>query len=118
MLCFLPQCRDHLLNMAVNHFFYLCTLFFFMGGSGTNICLDCEQHFCINCKSLHKRQKGTKNHVFQSAEDVVQEVKLRCKEHKEDFYRKNRCYFLSKTTQHNRVSNYIYNCVSCILIYK
>ena len=56
-----------------------------MGGSGTDFCLDCEQHFCINCKSLHKRQKGTKNHVFQSAENVVQEVKLRCKEHKEDF---------------------------------
>jgi len=56
-----------------------------MGGSGTEFCLDCEQHFCMNCKSLHKRQKGTKNHEFQSAENVVPEVKLRCKEHKEDF---------------------------------
>jgi len=56
-----------------------------MGGSGTEFCLDCEQHFCMNCKSLHKRQKVTKNHEFQSAENVVPEVKLRCKEHKEDF---------------------------------
>jgi hypothetical protein len=39
----------------------------------------------MNCQSLHKRQKGTKNHEFQSAENVVPEVKLRCKEHKEDF---------------------------------
>jgi hypothetical protein len=28
--------------------------------------------------------KGTKNHEFQSSENVVPEVKLRCKEHKED----------------------------------
>ena len=56
-----------------------------MSGSGTNFCLDCEQYFCMNCQSLHKRQKGTKNHEFQSAENVVPEVKLRCKEHKEDF---------------------------------
>jgi len=56
-----------------------------MGGSGTDFCLDCEQYFCMNCKSLHKRQKGTTNHEFQSAENVVPEVKLRCKEHKEDF---------------------------------
>jgi molecular chaperone DnaK (HSP70) len=39
----------------------------------------------MNCQSLHKRQKGTKNHEFQSGENVVPEVKLRCKEHKEDF---------------------------------
>jgi hypothetical protein len=39
----------------------------------------------MSCKSLHKRQKVTKNHEFQSAENVVPEVKLRCNEHKEDF---------------------------------
>ena len=56
-----------------------------MGGSGTDFCLICEQYFCTNCKSLHKRMKVTKNHEFQSGENVVPEVKLRCKEHKEDF---------------------------------
>ena len=56
-----------------------------MGGSATDFCLICEQYFCISCKSLHKRQKVTKNHEFQSAENVVPEVKLRCNEHKEDF---------------------------------
>ena len=55
-----------------------------MSGSGTNCCLDCEQYFCMNCKIFHKRQKGTTNHEFQSAENVVPEVKLRCNEHKED----------------------------------
>ena len=55
-----------------------------MGGSSTDFCLECEQYFCMNCKSLHKRMKGTKNHEFQSSENVVPEVKLRCKEHKED----------------------------------
>lgn len=55
-----------------------------MSGSGTDFCLECEQYFCMNCKSLHKRMKGTKNHEFQSGENVVPEVKLRCKEHKED----------------------------------
>ena len=55
-----------------------------MSGSGTNFCLDCEQYLCMNCKIFHKRQKGTKNHEFQSAENVVPEVKWRCNEHKED----------------------------------
>ena len=56
-----------------------------MGGSGTDFCLICEQYFCTSCKSLHKRMKVTKNHEFQSGENVVPEVKLRCNEHKEDF---------------------------------
>ncbi|XP_052089805.1 E3 ubiquitin-protein ligase TRIM71-like [Mytilus californianus] len=48
-------------------------------------CTDCEQYFCGFCKSLHKRQTGTKNHVFQSSLDVIPEVKSKCKEHNEDF---------------------------------
>ena len=56
-----------------------------MGGSSTDFCQDCEQYFCMNCKYLHKRQKGTQNHEFQSAENVVLEVKLRCNDHKEDY---------------------------------
>ena len=56
-----------------------------MGGSSTDFCLDCEQYFCMNCKYLHKRQKGTQNHEFQSAENIVPEVKLRCNDHNEDY---------------------------------
>ena len=56
-----------------------------MGGPGSEFCIDCEQFFCMNCKSLHQRMKGTKTHEFQSSESVVPEVKLRCEEHKEDF---------------------------------
>ena len=56
-----------------------------MGGPGTTFCLNCEQYFCMSCKSLHKRQKGTKHHEFQSGENVTLEVILRCKEHEEDF---------------------------------
>ena len=55
-----------------------------MSGSGTNFCLDCEQYFCMNCKIFHKRQKGTKHHEFQSAENIITEVKSRCNEHKEE----------------------------------
>jgi hypothetical protein len=50
---------------------------------GTEFCIDCEQFFCMNCKSLHKRMKGTKNHEFQSGGNIVPEVRLRCEEHKE-----------------------------------
>jgi hypothetical protein len=54
------------------------------GGPGIAFCLNCEQYFCMNCKSLHKRQQVSRNHEFQSGENIVPEVKLRCKEHKED----------------------------------
>jgi hypothetical protein len=37
------------------------------------------------CKAQHTRIKVSRNHEFQSGGNVVQEVKLRCKEHKEDF---------------------------------
>ena len=57
-----------------------------MGGLGTEFCIDCEQFFCMNCKSLHRRMKGTKNHEFQSGGNIVPEVRLRCEEHKEDLF--------------------------------
>ena len=63
-----------------------------MGGPGTEFCIDCEQFFCMNCKSLHKRMKGTKNHEFQSGGNIAPEVRLRCEEHKEDFvFRCDKC---------------------------
>ncbi|CAC5408565.1 unnamed protein product [Mytilus coruscus] len=48
-------------------------------------CIDCEQYFCETCKGLHKRQKVSRNHEFQSSSDLIQEVKSKCKEHEEDF---------------------------------
>ncbi|XP_052089787.1 transcription intermediary factor 1-beta-like [Mytilus californianus] len=48
-------------------------------------CIDCEQYFCETCKGLHKRQRATRNHEFQSSSDLIQEVKSKCKEHDEDF---------------------------------
>ena len=56
-----------------------------MGGPGTNYCMQCQQYFCGICKAQHNRQKVSRNHEFQSGENVDQEVKLRCEEHKEDF---------------------------------
>jgi hypothetical protein len=56
-----------------------------MGGPGTEFCIDCEQYFCGHCKLLHNRQKVSRNHEFQSGENIVPEVKLRCEEHTEDF---------------------------------
>ena len=63
-----------------------------MGGPGTNYCMQCQQYFCGICKAQHNRQKVSRNHEFQSGENVVQEVKLRCEEHKEDFlFRCDKC---------------------------
>ena len=57
-----------------------------MGGPGTNYCMQCQQYFCGICKAQHNRQKVSRKHEFQSGENVVQEVKLRCEEHKEDLF--------------------------------
>jgi len=63
-----------------------------MRGPGTHYCLQCQQYFCGICKAQHNRQKVSRNHEFQSGENVVQEVKLRCEEHKEDFvFRCDKC---------------------------
>ncbi|CAC5355088.1 unnamed protein product [Mytilus coruscus] len=51
---------------------------------GSQYCLECEQYFCENCKTFHKRQKVTKNHQFQSSSDIIPEGKSKCKEHNED----------------------------------
>jgi len=63
-----------------------------MRGPGTHYCLQCQQYFCGICKAQHTRIKVSRNHEFQSGENVVQEVKLRCEEHKEDFvFRCDKC---------------------------
>ena len=56
-----------------------------MGDPGTHYCLQCQQYFCGICKAQHNRQRVSRNHEFQSVENVDQEVKLRCEEHEEDF---------------------------------
>ncbi|XP_063414947.1 E3 ubiquitin-protein ligase TRIM71-like [Mytilus trossulus] len=53
--------------------------------STEHYCIDCEQYFCDTCKGLHKRQRATQNHEFQSSSDLIQAVKSKCKEHDEDF---------------------------------
>ena len=63
-----------------------------MGGPGTHYCLQCQQYICGICKAQHTRITVSQNHEFQSGENVVQEVKLRCEEHKEDFvFRCDKC---------------------------
>ncbi|XP_063418295.1 E3 ubiquitin-protein ligase TRIM71-like [Mytilus trossulus] len=52
---------------------------------GSQYCLDCEQYYCENCKSLHKRQKLSTNHLFQHASKLIPEGKSRCSQHKEEF---------------------------------
>ncbi|CAC5355092.1 unnamed protein product [Mytilus coruscus] len=42
--------------------------------SASHYCLECEQYFCENCKTFHKRQKVTKNHQFQSSSEVIPEA--------------------------------------------
>jgi hypothetical protein len=54
--------------------------------------MQCQQYFCGTCKAQHNRQNVSRNHEFQSGENIVQEVKLRCEEHKEDFiFRCDKC---------------------------
>ncbi|CAC5398585.1 TRIM28 [Mytilus coruscus] len=55
-----------------------------VGGPGSQYCLECEQYFCENCKTFHKRQNMSKNHQFQSSSDVIPEGKSKCKDHNED----------------------------------
>ncbi|VDI44440.1 Hypothetical predicted protein [Mytilus galloprovincialis] len=52
---------------------------------GSQYCLDCEQYYCENCKSLHKRQKLSTNHQFQNASELIPEGKSKCSQHKEEF---------------------------------
>ena len=56
-----------------------------MGDPGNHYCLQCQQYICGICKAQHNRQKVSRNHEFQSCGSVVQEAKLRCEEHKDDF---------------------------------
>ncbi|XP_071141929.1 transcription intermediary factor 1-beta-like [Mytilus edulis] len=51
---------------------------------GSQYCLDCEQFYCENCRSLHKRQKLSTNHQFQNASVRIPEGKSRCSQHKEE----------------------------------
>ncbi|VDI70556.1 Hypothetical predicted protein [Mytilus galloprovincialis] len=51
---------------------------------GSHYCIDCEEHYCENCKFVHNRQKLSKNHQFQKASDRIPEGKSRCSEHKEE----------------------------------
>jgi hypothetical protein len=74
---------------------FICNIIFVFTTLHFNLLITClwfwdeillsEQFFCMNCKSLHQRMKGTKTHEFQSSENVVPEVKLKCEVHKEDF---------------------------------
>ncbi|XP_071128096.1 E3 ubiquitin-protein ligase TRIM71-like [Mytilus edulis] len=52
---------------------------------GKLFCIECEQHFCTNCKGLHSRQKATRHHEFQSSSQLKYKVKPNCQEHNEDF---------------------------------
>ncbi|CAC5357800.1 unnamed protein product [Mytilus coruscus] len=52
---------------------------------GSWYCLDCEQHYCENCKILHSRQKLSTNHEFKKASDFIPEVKSKCNDHNEAF---------------------------------
>ncbi|CAG2243218.1 unnamed protein product [Mytilus edulis] len=52
---------------------------------GSWYCLDCEQHYCENCKILHSRQRLSTNHEFKKASDFIPEVKSKCTDHNEAF---------------------------------
>lgn len=47
--------------------------------SRSHYCLECEQYFCENCKTIHKSQSISKNHLFQSSSDLIS----KCKDHNE-----------------------------------
>ncbi|CAG2210558.1 TIF1B [Mytilus edulis] len=56
-----------------------------LSAPGSQYCLECEQYYCENCKSLHKRQTLSTNHQFQHASELIPEGKSRCSQHKEEF---------------------------------
>ncbi|CAG2252115.1 unnamed protein product [Mytilus edulis] len=56
-----------------------------MSGLGRNICDQCDQWMCENCKTLHLRSKISRNHTFLSGSNINPEDKPFCKEHDENF---------------------------------
>lgn len=55
------------------------------GGPGCHYCQQCDQFFCVNCKTSHLRTKISKNHTFFSGLSINQEEKPFCSEHDEPF---------------------------------
>lgn len=50
------------------------------------ICIDCDQYFCQECKEGHIKTKTTKDHTFHySATFQPQYKKLRCRKHEQHF---------------------------------
>lgn len=52
---------------------------------GSHYCLECEQYYCQNCKTLHQRQKISRNHQFYDASEVIPEGKSKCPDHQEEY---------------------------------
>lgn len=52
----------------------------------SQICIDCDQYFCQECKEGHIKTKTTKDHTFHnSATFQPQYKKLRCRKHEQHF---------------------------------
>ncbi|VDI05697.1 blast:Transcription intermediary factor 1-alpha [Mytilus galloprovincialis] len=56
-----------------------------MSGPGRNICEQCDQWMCENCKTLHLRSKISRNHTFLNGSNINPEDEPFCKEHDENF---------------------------------
>lgn len=56
-----------------------------MNGPGYNLCEQCNQWLCDNCKTFHLRSKISRNHTFLIGKNINPEDKFYCKEHNEPF---------------------------------
>lgn len=55
------------------------------GDPGRHYCQQCDQLFCVSCKTSHLRTKISKNQTFVCGKNINQDEKPICSEHDEPF---------------------------------
>ncbi|VDI04432.1 Hypothetical predicted protein [Mytilus galloprovincialis] len=52
---------------------------------GSQFCLDCNQYFCLNCKTSHLRIAVCRDHRFKNSESATSDTSIFCQDHNESY---------------------------------
>lgn len=52
---------------------------------GSQFCLDCNQYFCLNCKTSHLRIAVCRDHRFKNSESATSDTSIFCQDHYESY---------------------------------